>query len=75
MLLCVIKYEDRSPLLPTLSSSVLSIVAIVVIVVIVVVIIALIVLFLLDVSAADTLGFLVATLRGGRWGVAVIFLG
>ncbi len=75
MLLCVINYEDRSLLLPTLSSSVLSIVAIVVIVIIIVVIVALVVLFLLDVPVVDMLGFLVAMLWGGRWGDAVTFLG
>jgi hypothetical protein len=75
MLLCVINYEDIPPLLPALSSSVLSIVAIVFIVVVVVVIVALIILFLLNVPAAVTLGFLVAMLWGGRWGVAMTFLG
>ncbi len=75
MLPCVINYEDIPPLLPALSSSVLSIVAIVVILIVVVVIVMLVVLFLLNVPAADMLGFLVAMLRGGRWGVAVTFLG
>ncbi len=75
MLLCVINYEDKPPLLPALSSSVLSIVPIVAIVVIIVVILALIILFLLDVPAADVLGFLVAMLQGGRWGVVVTYLG
>ncbi len=62
--------------MPALSSSVVAIVAIVIIVVIVIVaIVALVVLFLLlDVPAADTLGFLVVMLWGGHWGVALTSL-
>ncbi len=66
--------QTMKMLLPALSSSVLSIIAIVVIVVVIGAIIALVVLFLVNVPVADMLGFLVAMLWGGCWGVAMTFL-